>query len=154
MARPGLHDHPLVRIGKSTIHGAGAFARRDIRRGKRIIEYVGRRLSKREGQAELENQNAYIFNLNDEVDIDGSVDWNLARFLNHSCGPNCEAEIVRGRIWIFARRNIKAGEELTYNYSHELEGYEDRPCRCGARSCVGYIVSEEYFPRLRQRQPS
>jgi SET domain-containing protein len=154
MTTHGHPEHHLITFEKSNIHGMGGFARVDIRRGKRIIEYIGRKLSKAEGQAELQQQNVYIFTLDDEHDIDGSVSWNLARFLNHSCDPNCEAEIVRGRIWIFARRHIKAGEELTYNYSHGLEGYEERPCQCGAHNCVGYMVAEEFFARLRQRQPS
>jgi SET domain-containing protein len=147
-------QHPLIVFKPSSIHGTGGFARRDIRRGKRIIEYVGPKLTKAEAQAELGKQNVYIFILDDDHDIDGSVDWNAARFINHSCDPNCEVEIVRGRIWIAARRDIEAGEELTYNYSHDLENYEERPCYCGALNCVGYMVAEEFFNTLRQRQPS
>ena len=145
-------DHPLIVVKKSRIHGIGAFARVNIRHGKRLIEYIGPRLSKAAGQAELAKQNVYIFTLDDTYDIDGSVDWNLARFLNHSCDPNCEADVVRGRIWIYAIRAIRAGEELTYNYSHGLEGYEERPCQCGATNCVGYMVAEEFFPTVRQHR--
>lgn len=141
-------EHPLVVFKKSPIHGTGGFARVDIRRGKRIIEYIGPRLSKAAAQAELEKQNTYIFTLDDDHDIDGSVAWNAARFINHSCAPNCETEIDRGRIWIYALRHIKAGEELTYNYNHGLDNYQDRPCHCGASSCVGYMVAEAYFAML------
>ena len=148
------NDHPLVAFKKSTIHGTGGFARIDMRRGKRIIEYVGPKLSKAKTEIELHKANYYIFTLDDDYDIDGSVDWNAARFINHSCQPNCEAEITRGRIWIYARRSIKAGEELTYNYSHGLEDHEERPCQCGAPTCVGYMVAEEFFPTLRQCQES
>ncbi|ETX07834.1 MAG: hypothetical protein ETSY2_08890 [Candidatus Entotheonella gemina] len=146
------NEHPLVIFKKSKIHGIGGFARADIQRGIRIIEYVGPKLAKAEAQAELEKQNSYIFTLDDDYDIDGSVEWNLARFINHGCQPNCEAEIDRDRIWILARRSIKAGEELTYNYSYDLDDYENRPCHCGAQGCVGYMVAERYFTRLRDRQ--
>jgi SET domain-containing protein len=59
---------------------------------------------------------------------------------------------VRGRIWLYALRKIKAGEELTYNYSHDLDDYEERPCHCGASNCVGYMVAEQFFKTLRQPQ--
>ena len=144
-------DHPLVVFNKSPIHGTGAFARVDIRRGKRIIEYIGRKLSKAAAQAELEKQNTYIFTLDDEHDIDGNVAWNPARFFNHSCAPNCETEIARGRIWIYALRHIRAGEELTYNYNHGLDDYQDRPCHCGAANCAGYMVAEVYFGMLEKK---
>ena len=152
MPRSRQSDHPLVVVKKSKIHGTGGFARVDLRRSKRIIEYVGPLLSKAKSQAELDAGNAYIFILDEDYDIDGSVVWNLARFLNHSCNPNCEAGIVRGRIWLYARRIIRAGDELTYNYGHALEGYDDRPCRCGASTCVGYMVAEDHFDTVRQRQ--
>ncbi len=152
MPRGRQFDHPLVTCKKSKIHGTGGFARVDLRRGKRIIEYIDPKLSKNESQAALDAGNAYIFILNEEYDIDGSVMWNLARFLNHSCDPNCEAGIVRGRIWLYARRTIRAGNELTYNYGHALEGYEDRPCRCRALTCIGYMVAEDHFAAVRQRQ--
>jgi len=143
------HDHPLVAFKKSPIHGTGGFARVDLRRGKRIIEYVGLRLTKAQSQAQLNQRNAYIFILDEDWDIDGSVEWNPARFLNHSCMPNCHAGVVWGRIWLYASRRIKAGEELTYNYGHGLEGYEDRPCHCGAEACVGYRVDEAHFETVR-----
>ena len=148
------HDHPLVIFKQSNIHGTGGFARVDIRRRKRIIEYIGPRLSKAEAQAELEKQNTYIFTLDNAYDVDGSVGWNAARFINHSCDPNCEVEIVGDRIWVYALRKLKAGEELTYNYSHGIEDYEARPCRCGAFNCVGYMVGEEFFAELRRRHSS
>jgi hypothetical protein len=151
MTRRWSYAHPLIILRPSPIHGTGGFARVDIRRGKRLIEYIGPRISKAESQVQLEQQNAYIFILDDDYDIDGSVPWNLARFLNHSCAPNCEAETVRGRIWIRSCRTIKAGEELTYNYCYTLDGYEHRPCACGAPTCVGYMVAEELFAALRQR---
>lgn len=151
---PNRHplDHPLVRFQPSRIHGMGGFAWVDLRKGQRIIEYIGPKISKAKGLAELENDNAYIFTLDDDSDIDGSVIWNPARFLNHSCVPNCEAAIVRQRIWLYARRRINAGEELTYNYGFGLGGFEDRPCHCGASACVGFMVDEQYFATVRHRR--
>lgn len=154
MQKHGQEDHPLIVFKSSTIHGMGGFARRDIRRGKRIVEYVGIKLSKAKAQTELHQQNVYIFTLDDTYDVDGSVAWNPARFLNHSCNPNCEVEIVRGRIWIYALRDIKAGEELTYNYSYDFEDYENRPCNCGTPNCVGYMVAEQFFDTVRLCQSS
>ena len=149
--QPNHHlDHPLVIFKRSPIHGIGAFAWVDLARGKRIIEYIGPIISKAQGVAELENGNAYLFTLDENHDIDGSVSWNPARYLNHSCEPNCEADIRRGRVWLYALRRIRAGEELTYNYSYGLEGYEERPCHCGSPQCVGYMVAEEWFPLLRR----
>lgn len=154
MKRRRRQRHPLVVFKPSEIHGTGGFARVNIRRGTRIVEYVGPKLTKAEAQEELQKHNVYIFTLDDTYDIDGSVEWNAARFINHSCDPNCQVDIVRGRIWICALRDIRAGEELTYNYSHDLADYEERPCYCGAHNCVGYMVAEEFFATLRQRQPS
>jgi hypothetical protein len=152
MPNPHPLDHPLVLFKLSRIHGIGGFAWVDLRKGQRIIEYMGPKISKEKGLAELKQDNAYIFSLDEDYDIDGSVAWNPARYLNHSCVPNCEAAIVRQRIWLYARRRIVAGEELTYNYGHGLGGYEDRPCHCGASACVGFMVDEQYFATLRHRQ--
>jgi hypothetical protein len=82
------------------------------------------------------------------------VDWNPARFLNHSCAPNCEAQFADGRIWLVAIRDIRAGEELTFNYGYDLTDYREHPCRCGAVSCVGYIVAEEFFEHVRRQEHS
>ena len=82
-------------------------------------------------------------------DIDGSAGWNPARYLNHSCSPNCDAELINGHIWIVAQRDIACGEELTFNYGYDWEDYREHPCRCGAPGCVGYIIAEEFFPNLR-----
>jgi SET domain-containing protein len=144
-------QHPLVSFRKSRIQGTGGFAKVDIRRGKRIVEYDGPRISQTDAQALLARGNAYIFTLNDEMAIDGWVRGNTARFINHSCEPNCESRIVRGRVWLYALRAIKAGEELTYDYGYSLEDAEANPCRCGAPSCVGYMVAAPHVEALRQR---
>jgi len=150
MSKIKHNDHPLVEARKSSIHGYGGYARKPIRKGKRIIEYVGPKLTKDEAAAELENQNEYVFTLDDDVDIDGSVKWNIARYINHSCDPNCESDIKKGRVWIYSVRAIKKGEELTYNYGYDLEDYETRECACGSKKCLGYMVAEEHFDRLQQ----
>jgi hypothetical protein len=99
-----------------------------------------------------EQNNAYIFTLNDEQDLDGNVPWNPARFINHSCAPNCEAEKDEDHIWVIATRDIQAGEEITFNYGYDLADYKDYPCLCGAPNCVGYMVAEEYFEHVLSRK--
>ncbi|MCK5083439.1 MAG: SET domain-containing protein-lysine N-methyltransferase, partial [Candidatus Omnitrophica bacterium] len=94
----------------------------------------------------------YIFNLNKRHDIDGNVSYNTARFINHSCDSNCETEIIRGHIWIIALRDIKKGEELSYNYNYDFEDYEDHKCRCGSNRCIGYILDEDHWPQLRRME--
>ena len=135
----------------SPIHGTGGFARVDIPAGTRVIEYVGEIISKQESLERCERSNEYIFAIDEEHDLDGNVEWNPARFLNHSCEPNCEAQFLEGRIWIVAIRDIRVGEELTFNYSYDLEDYREHPCGCGAKTCVGYIVAEEFFEDVRRR---
>lgn len=136
---------------RSRIHGCGGFARRNIPQGTRVIEYVGERISKAESLRRCEDNNEYIFTLSDTEDIDGNVPWNPARLFNHSCSPNCEAENDEGHIWIIARREIQAGEEITFNYGFDLNDYREYPCRCGAADCVGFIVAEEHFPHVRRQ---
>jgi uncharacterized protein len=127
----------------------GGFARKFIPAETPIIEYVGQKITKAESLIRCEANNPYIFTLDDEFDLDGDVPENPARFINHSCDPNCEAEFFGDQIWIMARRDIQPGEEVTFNYSYDLENYEEHPCRCGAANCVGYMVAEEYFPKFR-----
>lgn len=136
----------------SPIHGTGAFALRTIRKGTRLIEYIGRRISKAESARLLEAQNEYIFDLDDEFDLDGNVEWNPARLINHSCDPNCEAINEEGHIWIVALRTIRPGEEITFNYGYDLADYRDHPCRCGSPNCVGYIVAEEFKETVRRKE--
>lgn len=151
-------DSDWCEIRNSPIHGRGLFATRDIPEGMRIIEYVGEKITKaesnRRGWAQFEKAQqtgeagVYLFTLNKRHDIDGDVPWNAARLINHSCDPNCESQIIRGRIWILALREIKMGEELFFNYGFDLECYEDHPCGCGSKRCVGYIAGEEYWKEL------
>ena len=141
----------LVYFRPSAIHGVGGFAKADIAAGTRVIEYVGEKITKAESLRRCESANEYIFSLDETHDLDGNVPWNPARFLNHSCDPNCEAEPDGGRVWIVARRDIRAGEEITFNYGYDLEDYREHPCRCGAADCIGYIVAEEFFEHVRRQ---
>jgi SET domain-containing protein len=139
----------LVCFRSSAIHGIGGFAKADIAVGTRAIEYVGEKIAKAESLRRCESANEYIFSLDDTHDLDGNVPGNPARFLNHSCDPNCEAEPDGGRVWIVARRGIRAGEEITFNYGYDLEDYREHPCCCGAADCAGYIVAAEFFEHVK-----
>lgn len=143
-----VRKNEKVEFRESGIHGMGGYALRRIRKGLPIIEYVGEKISKAEAAERIGQGNPFIFELDDEVDVDGNVDWNPARFLNHSCEPNAEAEIHGDQIWILAKRTIQPGEEITFNYSYDMENYEEHPCCCGASKCVGYMVAEEFFPKF------
>ncbi|OGI22159.1 MAG: hypothetical protein A2808_04010 [Candidatus Moranbacteria bacterium RIFCSPHIGHO2_01_FULL_55_24] len=119
--------HKPYRVRRSSA-GLGLFAEIPFKKGQTIIEYIGRRISTKENA-----DNKYIFNVNSRIDIDGSPRWNTARYVNHSCRPNCEAINRRGRIFIVAKRNIKPGEELTYHYGKDYfksEYIQKMGCRC------------------------
>jgi SET domain-containing protein len=139
-----------VAVGKSRIHGRGVFARRDIPAGTRLIEYVGLPISKKKSAELTLKQNRYLFTLNGAWDLNGKVSWNPARLINHSCEPNCEASVEdNNRVWIFSTKPIAREQELTFNYGYGLEDFTNFSCRCGAPSCVGYMVSEELIPFVR-----
>lgn len=149
-------------IRNSRIHGRGGYARKFIPKDTWIVEYVGEKVDKDESERrsnDLLNKarvdggaQVYMFILNDEWDIDGSVEWNTARLINHSCEPNVEAQTWDEKeVWIVALRDIEKGEELAFNYGFDLETWEDHPCKCGKPSCIGYIVSDEYWPALRKK---
>jgi uncharacterized protein len=145
-------DPGWVVVRDSRIHGNGVFAARCIPAGTELMEYVGERITKADSLERCLAGNVYVFTLDDEWDLDGSVDPNPARFANHSCAPNCESIMDENdRIWIVALRDIQAGEEITYNYGYDLEDYPDHPCRCGAPDCIGFIVAEELLPIVRER---
>jgi uncharacterized protein len=130
-----------VRVGPSRIAGQGLFAAQDIQKGIRIIQYIGARIPKAVSVERVAQGNAYIFAFNDHYDIDGKTLKNTARYINHSCEPNCEAVVTKHTIWIVALRDIQAGEELSYNYGLTTKQYR---CRCGAKSCCGYILDPAY----------
>lgn len=143
--------HPRIEFRASTIHGTGAFALGKIRKGTRLVEYVGRRLTKKAARLECEAGNPYIFVLNARYDLDGSVTWNPARYINHSCEPNAEAEQDEDdRIFLVALRTIQPDEEITFNYGYGFEDHADNPCVCAAAKCVGFIVAPEFHARVRR----
>lgn len=147
-------DSEWILVGESDLHGMGVYARRRIPKGTRIIEYTGEKITKAESDRRAERDQAngtvYLFTLNDRFDIDGAVGGCDARFINHSCDPNAETQIKRGRIWVVAIKDIAEGEEICYDYNFDVDDYKDHPCRCGAASCRGYIISEESHKRLKK----
>jgi SET domain-containing protein len=148
------------KVGSSPIHRRGLFARRDIEEGEEIIQYLGEKISKEEStRRALEWEErarkrgaglVYIFELDEDFDIDGRRGRNPARYMNHSCDGNCEAVNYDGEIWIVARRDIRGGEELTYDYGYDMEHFLDHPCDCGADNCIGYIVREDQRKKVRK----
>jgi SET domain-containing protein len=140
------------RVLVSPIHGRGVFAARTIRKGETIIEYRGRRTTWEEAsEADGDDGDPYhtfLFSLDDGRVIDAGVRGNAARFINHSCAPNCETyEDDRGRVFIEARRTIREGEELSYDYHLEVDGKvgprlkRAYACRCGAPRCRGTMLA-------------
>jgi uncharacterized protein len=151
-----------IKVKNSGIHNKGVFSKRDIPKGTKIIEYVGEIITKTESDKRAEKQlnlseshtkdgGVYIFELNKKYDIDGKVPWNKAKYINHSCNPNAETENIKGHIWIIAIKDIKKGKEITYNYGYDLENYQDHPCKCNSKNCMGYITAEEHWPKLKRK---
>jgi SET domain-containing protein len=144
--------HALVEFRTSTIHGIGGFATAPIAVGTKVLDYQGERIEKRQSLDRCIQGNHSIFYLDETWNLDGNVNWNPARFFNHSCNSNCQAELIHGRIWIVAHRAISKGEEITFNYNYDLENYREHPCRCGSTACVGFIVAAELFDHVRRGQ--
>lgn len=151
--------NPPYRV-RRTRTGLGLFATQPISKGKRIIEYTGPRIA----NGEVEKSNGkYFFGLNTRWSIDGSPRSNTARYINHSCKPNAEAIISRGRIWIWSRKKIRPGEEITYNYGKEYFDDIIRPIGCKCEKCRpkrkavssrSPAVSERRLPRESDAQVS
>jgi SET domain-containing protein len=143
---------PLYRVRQSKIHGRGVFAARRIRKGTRIIEYVGERVTHAEADRRYEDRPAddnhtFLFIVDARTVIDAGVDGNAARFINHSCDPNCETVTEKRRIYIEAIKTIQPGVELSYDYQIQREP-GDPPevdeifaCRCGATDCRGTMLT-------------
>ena len=127
-------------IRSSAIHAAGCYTATPIRKGSRVAEYTGPRLTKAEADTLYEDSPlTYLFGLGDgSVVIDGHC---MAMFINHSCVPNCETNERNGRVWIRAIRNIPAGAEITYDYCLYDGGIDEAVCNCGARMCRGTMYS-------------
>jgi len=155
-ARPGM-----IHVRRSRLHGRGVFALRRIRKGTRIIEYLGDRISHREAdrryaEKTADDNHTFLFIVDRGVVVDGGGHGNDARFINHGCDPNCESAIEDRRIFIEAVRTIAPGEELTYDYQIGRDR-SDPPnvdevfaCRCGAASCRGSML---WPPKRKQPKP-
>ncbi len=120
---------------KRTAHGLGLFALEPIPAGSRIIEYTGPLISN--GEVDKRPTGKYFFGVNSKWSVDGTPRSNLARYINHSCRPNAEAIISGRRVWIWSKRAIKAGEELSYNYGKEYFDVHIKPIGCKCAKCVG-----------------
>jgi len=133
-------------IRSSAIHAAGCYTTTAIRKGQRVAEYTGRRISKEEADRAYEDSPiTYLFGLGDgDVVIEGHC---AAMFINHSCEGNCETSEVDGRVWVTAIRNIAAGDEITYDYCLYDGGDDEALCNCGAKKCRGTMYSKEEVRR-------
>ena len=138
----------LYRVKKSNIdrNGKGLYATQDIKEGTRIINYVGKIITKKQTEESERFDNSkpiYLFNLNNRYDLDGDVKSNIARLINHSCSNNCDYEGKGLKLWVVAVKNIKKNEELTCDYGFSYDSdYKQFPCKCSSKNCVGYIVRE------------
>merc|ERR1712029_984800 len=132
-----------VVLARSRIQGLGLYAARDLEKGQMIIEYIGEVIRSnltdiREKRYEDQNRGIYMFRLDDERVVDATMTGGEARYINHSCDPNCVTETVEladTHIIIFAARRINRGEELSYDYKFDIEDDNKIPCACGAKNC-------------------
>ena len=148
-------------VRRSGIQGKGAFANTRIRKGQRIIEYAGERISndeadRRYDETSMRRHHTFLFTVTSRTVVDGAVNGNESIYINHSCDPNCEAVIDGGRIFIEAIRTIQPGEELAYDYQYERTGENDDEmeafykCLCGSPNCRGSIMKSKPEPRGRK----
>lgn len=142
--------NPVYEVRRSRIQGRGGFAIRPIRKGQIIDEYIGQIITQEEADRRYDDNNGrhhtFLFVIDDETVVDARYNGSDARFLNHSCDPNCESEIVNDRIWIKAIKSIQPETELLYDYRFEWQDeYEPEDvryyaCRCGTPKCRGTIL--------------
>lgn len=155
---------PLYVVRNSGIHGRGVFAVRRIRKGTRIVEYSGERISNKEADKrydddKMKRHHTFLFTLDGRTVIDGAIrtGGGDASFINHSCEPNCEAVITAKKIFIHALQTIEPGTELAYDYQYERTGKNDAQlekfyiCKCGAPGCRGSIMKPAKKKRSRAR---
>jgi uncharacterized protein len=155
---------PLYIVRSSDIHGRGVFALRRIRKGTRIVEYTGERISNKEADrryddTKMKRHHTFLFTLDSKTVIDGAIKTGGgdASFINHSCEPNCEAVITGKKIFIHALHTIEPGTELAYDYKYERTGKNDAKlekfyiCKCGAPNCRGSIMQPAKKKQKRAR---
>jgi SET domain-containing protein len=142
----------IVEVRQSPIHGRGVFALKRIKKGQRIIEYLGERIAPEEGESRydddaIDHPHVLLFTVDEKTVIDGGVNGNEAIYINHSCDPNCEAVNDDGHISVDALRTIQPGGELSFDYALERPGeflaeWKERyRCRCGAPACRGTMLA-------------
>jgi SET domain-containing protein len=143
-------------VKSSSLHGAGVYTTAAVKKGTRVLEYTGPRLTAKACDGMYsDTEVTYLFAMDDgDTIIDG---FGMAAFVNHTCDPNCETDQIDNRIWIIALRDIEAGEELTYDYNlFDGDAGEKAPCYCGLKRCRRTMFSEEEVARqkkiLRQRK--
>ena len=138
-------------IRSSAIHAAGCYTTTAIRKGTRVAEYTGRRISNSEADACYEEAPVtYLFGLGDgSIVIDGHC---TAMFINHSCDANCETSEVDDRVWVTAIKSIAPGDEITYDYCLYDGGDDEAVCNCGAKKCRGTMYSKEEIRRRKAAQ--
>lgn len=158
--RKTARSRPPYEVRRSEIQGRGVFATRRIRPGQRIIEYAGERISNAEADRRYDEEkmgrhHTFLFTLTSRTVVDGNRKGSDARYINHSCDPNCVAVIEDGRIWIDALKNIQPGTELAYDYQYERTGPKDEEleefyrCSCGTAKCRGTILKAK--PKRRRK---
>ena len=140
---------PLV-VRPSPIHSVGVYTSRPIRKGTRVVEYAGERITAEEADRRYDGvSRTYLYGLDDgKTVIDGE---GLGAYLNHSCDPNCEIDEIKGRVWLFAIRDIAAGEELVWDYNL-YDDDDPAPCHCGSPKCRGTMYSPEWIAKIRRRE--
>jgi SET domain-containing protein len=156
-------DHPLYVVKRSGVHGYGAFATRDIKKGETLDEYLGDRITHAQADKRYEDHDendnhTFLFIVDKKTVIDAGIGGNDARFINHKCDPNCESEIKKGRVFIIATKKIAKGEELGYDYQIGRE--KDDPenvdeiyaCRCGSPKCRGTMLWPAKRPTPKKRK--
>ena len=148
-------DMPSYKIKSSLIHRQGLYATHNIKRGMKIIEYKGKKITKHKAETDLKYDDPkliYLFDLNKKYDLDGDFKYNTARLVNHSCDPNCEIiDNGKSKLWIYSTKSIRKNEELTYDYGFSFDkDYKKYPCNCGSGNCVGYIIRQSSRWRLKK----
>ncbi|MAJ57498.1 MAG: SET domain-containing protein-lysine N-methyltransferase [Candidatus Pelagibacter sp.] len=140
---------------KSKINNLGLFAGRDFKKGKKVIEYKGKKYTHKQVEEDDRYDNSkaiYLFILNKKLVLDGDIRLNIAKYINHSCNPNCEVDIIKGKIWILAIQDIKIGDELSYDYGFGYDkDYKQFRCKCGSKNCCGYIVRDDQRWRINRK---
>ena len=154
---PPVTDRGFTTVKASSIHGKGVFAVKLIPKGIRLYAYEGLRVKRSqlpENYVKGLTSMVYVMNLDDELVIDGELEGNDSRYINHSCSPNCEVYFLNNTPFIYSTREIKEGEELSYDYRLGMLGEEELtleqkkawfPCHCGSSDCRGTIMGDKKF---------